>query len=585
MPRPRPRPARWLPALLGLLALPAGGLGGGPGLGAELQQLRGAVLDGGPRAGRAYAKLAAFCDRFGHRLAGSAHLEAALDHLVAALGREFGAANVKAEPAMVPHWVRGRENATLVAPLVGAPTAGRQLDLRMLGLGKSVGTGGAPVEAEVLVVKDHDDLIRRGEAGQVEGKIVVWNWEKWEGYGKTVKYRYSGADWASEHGAVASLVKSITPFSLNSPHTGTMAYSGDQKKIPAGALTLEDVEMLQRMQDRGTPMRIRLCMEAENLPESPSRNVVVDIPGAEKPDEIVLLSGHIDSWDVGQGAMDDGGGAFVSWEALSLIKSLGIQPKRTIRAIFWTAEEVGGGAKAYWAAHGNDTSMYSAVFESDSGVFSPLGLQLSGSLTAHARLRAVLEPLRDLGWHRVITGGGGADISPAMKKGVPGLSLYSNEVRDFRDHQLKNANSHGNSPHFQGQYFFYHHSHADTMSVLDSGQMDNVTLLWASAALGLAEEEEMLPRGEVADNDAVTAEFGGVMDVDANDLVCEDRVPYHFHREDKEAEMVTLAFAVIVGLVVGALITLFVQRVLHEKKKRSGQAQYVEMQPAEPENF
>ena len=123
-----------------------------------------------------------------------------------------------------------------------------------------------------------------------------------------------GADWASEHGAVASLVKSITPFSLNSPHTGTMAYSGDQKKIPAAALTLEDVEMLQRMQDRGTPMRIRLCMEAENLPESPSRNVVVDIPGAEKPDEIVLLSGHIDSWDVGQGAMDDGGGAFVSWE-------------------------------------------------------------------------------------------------------------------------------------------------------------------------------------------------------------------------------------------------------------------------------
>ena len=193
MPRPRPGPARALPGLrpgrlpglllglLLLLGLPAGGRAGRPGLGAELQRLRGAVLAGGPRAGRAYDKLAAFCDRFGHRLAGSAHLEASLDHLVEALGREFGPANVRAEPAMVPHWVRGRENATLVAPLVGAPAAGRQLDLRMLGLGKSVGTGGAPIEADVLVVKDRDDLVRRGEAGQVEGKMVVWNWEKWEG--------------------------------------------------------------------------------------------------------------------------------------------------------------------------------------------------------------------------------------------------------------------------------------------------------------------------------------------------------------------------------------------------------------------
>src|SRR5208282_3062588 len=182
--------------------------------------------------------------------------------------------------------------------------------LPMLGLGGSIGTPAEGIEAEVLVVRSFAEL--KGRAQEAAGKIVLFN-APFTTYRQTVSYRVQGAIEAGRVGAVASLIRSVTPFSMQSPHTGGMSYSNSIPKIPHAAITVEDAEMMQRMQERGEKIVVRLTMSAAMLPDASSRNVVAEIAGREKPDEIVLVSGHIDSWDVGQGAMDDGGGALCAW--------------------------------------------------------------------------------------------------------------------------------------------------------------------------------------------------------------------------------------------------------------------------------
>jgi carboxypeptidase Q len=400
------------------------------------------------RDSAAWRRLAQLTDDFGPRMSGSTNLENAISWIVAEMKRD-GFANAHAEPVMVTHWVRGAESAELITP--------RRTPLHILGLGRSVGTPRGGIQAPVLVVHSFEDL--RAHAAQARGKIVLYNVPfdttvvPFAGYGRAVVYRALGADSASAVGAVAALVRSVTPRSLRSPHTGAMApydSSGRLRRIPAAAVSVEDAEMLQRMQDRGEPIVVRLVMGARTLPPALSHNVVAEIRGSEHPDEIVVMGGHIDSWDVGQGAMDDGGGAVAAWEALRVIQQSGLRPKRTVRVVLWTNEEIGlAGGLGYRDAHRAEVDKHVLAMESDNGVFRPMAIQFGGSDSGLAVMRRVASLLHAVGVDSARAGGPEADISPLFALGVPVADIDTDGSR----------------------YFWYHHSEADTMDKLDPRDM------------------------------------------------------------------------------------------------------------------
>ncbi|KAJ7337985.1 hypothetical protein JRQ81_010511, partial [Phrynocephalus forsythii] len=289
---------------------------------------------------RSYERLALFVDIIGPRMSGSRNLELAVQYMHKALMKD-GLENVHLEPVKIPHWERGEESAMMVEP--------RNHSITVLGLGGSVGTPPEGITAEVLVVTSFDELHQKAQEAQ--GKIIVYN-QHYASYGETVLYRIRGAVEAAKVGAKASLIKSITPFSINSPHTGIQAYETDVPRIPTACISVEDAELMARMSSWGTKIVVTLKMGAKTYPDVDSFNVVAEIIGSKYPEQVVLVSGHLDSWDVGQGAMDDGGGAFISWEVLSLVKDLGLRPKRTLRLVLWTAEEQGGvGAEQYYRFH------------------------------------------------------------------------------------------------------------------------------------------------------------------------------------------------------------------------------------------
>jgi len=279
--------------------------------------------------GRTYNDLGFFVDKFGSRLTGTANLEDAIDFMLSKMEQDE-LDNVHGEEVEVPRWVRGEEVAELILP--------RRKRLAILGLGYTIGTPSDGITAEVLVVRSFDEL--KQKADKAKGKIIVFN-EVFTTYGESVQYRGRGAVEAAKVGGLASLVRSVTPFSINSPHTGMQDYEQNVTQIPNACITIEDAEFLQRCQDRGWKIVIQLKMNDYMLPVSKSRNVVGEIIGRESPSEVVVVSGHIDSWDVGSGAMDDGGGAFISEEALALLKFLKLRPRRTLRSILWTGEELG----------------------------------------------------------------------------------------------------------------------------------------------------------------------------------------------------------------------------------------------------
>jgi len=361
----------------------------------------------------AWSRLAEMTDTFGHRLAGSKGLEDAIAWALAEMKRD-GLEQVRAERVMVPHWVRGRESAELVAPV--------RHPLVMLGLGNSVGTPPGGIEAEAVVVRSFDDLEARGAA--LRGKIVVYN-VPWTNYGETVRYRGSGASRAAAHGAVGMLLRSVGQPGLRTPHTGALTYAADQPKIPAAAITHEDADRLQRLQDRGHTPVVRLMMEAQMLPDAESANVIGEITGRERPEEIVVLGCHFDSWDVGTGATDDGGGCIASWEAVRLMKKLGLRPRRTVRVVLFTNEENGlRGGLAYRDQHLAELANHVLMIETDGGVFRPLGFGFSGNEQARATVKAAASLLAGIGATRIGAAGGGADIGPSVQAGkVPSMSL------------------------------------------------------------------------------------------------------------------------------------------------------------------
>jgi len=409
----------------------------------------------------AYQRLTELVDRFGHRFSGSQSLESALDWILAEMEKD-GLENVRGEPVLVPQWVRGEESLELVAP--------RRLKLPMLGLGGSVGTPPEGIRAEVLVVGSFDELELRGD--QAKGKIVLLN-APFTSYGQTVTYRVVGAVAAAKAGAVASLIRSVTPFSMRTPHTGQMRYDESVPEIPHAAITVEDADMLQRMQARGERIEVTLKMEARRLPDVPSRNVLAEIVGWERPEEVVVLGGHSDSWDVGQGAMDDGGGSVAAWEAVRLMRVLGLRPRRTVRVALWTNEENGlRGGYAYRDIHSAELSNHVLAMESDAGVFKPLGFGFTGSDEAFKMIQEIGTLLDRIGASAITRGGGGADIGPIMKEGVPGMGLRVDGEK----------------------YFWYHHTDADTIDKLDPREMAECVAAMAVMAYVVADMPETLPR-------------------------------------------------------------------------------------------
>jgi len=294
-------------------------------------------------------------------------------------------------------------------------------------------------------------------------------------YGQTVQYRGRGAVEAARLGAVAMLLRSVGPFGMRTPHTGSMQpYDSTVRKIAAAAITMEDAAMLHRMQDRGQRIVVRLEMEAQMLPDSPSRNVVGELVGREHPEEVVVFGGHIDSWDVGTGAMDDAGGVVIAWEAVRLLQKLGLRPRRTIRVVGWTNEENGGrGGQAYRDQHRSELDKHVAAIESDGGTFKFRGFGFTGSDSAFTIVKQISRLLKPLGADTARLGGGGADIAPIMALGVPGLAHVVDGTR----------------------YFWYHHSEADNVDKIDPRELGENVAAMAIMAYVLADLPGGLPRG------------------------------------------------------------------------------------------
>ena len=415
----------------------------------------------GPGQNQSYDRLALFTDTFGSRIAGSQNLENAIDYMLHQLDKD-GLDNVHGEVVNVTHWVRNTEYARLIDP--------RDYNVAISGLGSSVGTPKDGILADAIVVKSFDELRRR--ATEVPGKIVIYN-QDFVSYDVDAIYRVIGASNASMYGAVGALIRSVTPFSIHSPHTGIQFYIAGVPKIPAACITVEDAEMFERMDRRGTRMRIQLYMGAENLNMTKSRNTVAEVSGSVHPEQVVLVSGHLDSWDVGQGAMDDGGGAFISWQALTIVKQLGLKPKRTLQLVLWTDEEAGGyGSRAYYNVHKTNASNYSISFESDLGVFTPYGIQFTGSAKAKAVMQEIGKLLTSINSSAVYDNGGGTDVNWWQQEGVPTGSLANHNER----------------------YFWFHHSDGDTMTVLDPLEMNLCSAVWTVYAYILADMDDLLPR-------------------------------------------------------------------------------------------
>jgi len=427
----------------------------------KYQKIANDIIEASLSDSLSYNRLAYLCDTFGPRLSGSTNLENAIDWILEAMKKD-GLTNVRGEKVKVPVWIRGRESARLIEPFAK--------DLAMLGLGGSIGTPRAGIRGEVIVVNSFEELDDRKD--EVKGRIVLFNAE-FTTYGETVQYRYKGAQAAAQYGAVASLIRSVGPWSMNTPHTGGMAYSDTIPKIPHAALTPEDAMMLRRIHDRGDKIILELKMKAKMAADRYSRNVVAEFLGSEFPEEVVVLGGHIDSWDVGQGAQDDAGGCLAAWHAVKLIKDLGLQPRRTLRVVMWTNEENGGrGNKAYRDAHRAELDNHVAAIESDGGVFKPKGFGFSGSAEAMDIVSEIGTLLDRIGAGEITEGGRAADVTPLNDEGVPVMSLKVDGSK----------------------YFWYHHTNADTFDKVDRDELNRCMAAMAIMAFVLADLDEPLPR-------------------------------------------------------------------------------------------
>lgn len=414
--------------------------------------------------GKAFNNLAEFVDTIGPRISGSKALEDGITYIKEELeGMKLN--TIEEIPAKVPKWIRGLEKATLLKP--------KKKSLRILTLGTSVGTPKKGIEAEAIVVKDMEDLYNKRD--EAKGKIVIFNYKK-RYYDEMTAIVKNAASNASSHGAVAALVRSVTKLSINSPHTKMQKYTGDAKKIPVAAMTLEDIDYIEREYKRGKKIVIRLEITIkENSKDAKSRTLIGDWKGTQKPDEIVIISGHSDSWDVGQGAQDDGVGIFLTLETTRLLQYLNLHPKRTLRNAFWTSEETSDqGIAVYFKAHEKEIEKHNAVMEADDGCFKPMGWY-------YAKLPEVGCILHEIAKLIPITNTTEFVNAPEIpsdldlfvqKSSVPAVDFIGND----------------------GRYFWYHHTAADTPTAIDTDDLDHCLAVYATTAYILADMESRLPR-------------------------------------------------------------------------------------------
>ena len=413
----------------------------------------------------AWRRLAELTDTFGARLSGSDNLERAITWSAETMRRD-GFDVVRTEPVMVPKWVRGREHAEIVNP--------PRHELAILGLGGTVPTPAEGIESDVAVVQSFEELRRRGNAGDLKGRIVLYN-ARFINYTETVTYRTEGARRAAQFGAAAVLVRSVGPTGLRTPHTGSVTYGdADVSPIPAAAVAAEDADRIQRMVARGDRVRIRLTLESQYEGETQSYNVVAEITGRELPHEIVLIGAHLDSWDVGAGASDDGVGCVATWEAARLMVRAGLRPRRTVRVVLFTNEENGlAGANAYLTRYRPQAADHVFALEMDSGAFEPALLGFTGTPAARATVGEIATLLTPLELADVVQGGGGADIGPIVEAGrVPAMAYLGNPAR----------------------YFAIHHTAADTIERITPQEVSKAVAAIAAMTYVIAEMPERLPR-------------------------------------------------------------------------------------------
>jgi len=381
----------------------------------------------------------------------------------------------------VPHWVRGEETAALVQFPAQAPNTTQKIVL--CALGESVATPADGIIAEVIAVRNFDEL-KSLPREKVAGKILLFNYpfDKQmaaqgrgnEGYGEAVVYRSDGPSAAARQGAVACLIRSVGGADYRLPHTGQTDYANDTPKIPAGAVTAEDADLIADLVRQG-PVKMKLVLTPQQLPDVESYNVIGDIKGSEHPEQVIVVSGHLDSWDLGTGAIDDGAGVAVSMEAANLMQKLHLKPKRTIRVIAWMNEENGlAGSKQYEKDHEKEWMNHFAAMETDGGAGHPLGINIKGNAEVKKMLAPVAAILQQSGAGMLnLVEHCGADIGPMEKAGVPAFS----PIQDSRF------------------YFNYHHTAADTLDKIVPKELAENSAVVAVLAYALANMEPRMLSG------------------------------------------------------------------------------------------
>jgi carboxypeptidase Q len=440
----------------------------------DLKRLRDAAL-GSDYALRQVAHLS---NNIGPRLTGSAQASKAVEYVAGEL-KAIGCA-VQLEKTTVPHWVRGEETGALVQfPGMAENTTQK---IVLCALGGSVAMPPDGITADVIAVRDFDEL-KALPREKVAGRIVLFNYpfdkqiaaqgRGGEAYGEAVVYRADGPSAAARQGAIACLVRSVGGAEYRVPHTGQTNYASDAPKIPAAAVTAEDAELIADLAKQGR-VKMKLVLTPQTLPDVESANVIGDIKGSEHPEQFVIVSGHLDSWDLGTGAIDDGAGVAVSMEAANLIRKLGLKPKRTIRVIAWMNEENGlRGSKQYAKDHEKEWANHFGAIETDGGAGHPIGINIRGKAEVKAMLKAVGAILQDSGAGILnLVEHCGADIEPIEEAGVPTFA----PLQDSRF------------------YFNYHHTAADTLDKIVPKELAENSAIVIVLSYALANSEQPLPK-------------------------------------------------------------------------------------------
>src|SRR5947209_14274163 len=441
---------------------------------AELKRLQQGALN----SEYAYKHVAHLANNIGPRLSGSTQAAKSVAYVASEL-KAIGC-EVQLEKVMVPHWVRGEETAALVQFPGQADNTMQKIVL--CALGPSVATPANGITAEVIAVRNFDEL-KSLPRDKVAGKIVLFNYpfdkqmaaegRGGDAYGQAVVYRSDGPSAAARNGAVACLIRSVGGAEYRLPHTGQTKYANDAPKIPAGAVTAEDADLIADLARQG-PVKMKLILTPQQLPDAETYNVIADIQGSEYPEQVIIVSGHLDSWDLGTGAIDDGAGVAASMEVANLIQKLHLKPKRTIRVIAWMNEENGeAGSKQYAKNHEKEFSNHFAAMETDGGAGHPIGINIK----ANAEVKKMFAPVAGIlqesgaGIHNLVEHCG-ADIEPLEKAGVPAFS----PIQDNRF------------------YFNYHHTAADTLDKIVPKELAEHSAVVAIVVYALANMERGLPR-------------------------------------------------------------------------------------------